>query len=259
MGLNAGWSEHRTIRHGSRRLERMLPAAIGISFLLSRALLVEIAPARVLPERVFYAQGVTPKPASYIQRAAPSAAAASAADEIVTIERLTVTGSRLAAPSVQYLSGLHPGMKVNEAAVRRAAQRIADSGLVKNVGYQYQSLSSVRSVELEFTIADEMPLLPATIQIPDVEAEDVWAYLHSVDPLFTRELPRTQKAIAFYTRYIERFFSSQKRVLRVASVITADEAGNAAGIVFVPASLLGTPQFRPDVKGDTKGNNSAPR
>jgi hypothetical protein len=227
----------------------MLPAAIGLSFLLSRPLPVQTSPARAFPARAFYVQSAAP-------------AAVSAADEIVTIERLTVTGSRLAAPSVQYLSGLHAGMKVNEAAVRRAAQRIADSGLVKNVGYQYQSLSSVRSVELEFTIVDEVPLLPATIQIPDVEAEDVWAYLHGVDPVFTRELPRTQKAIALYTRYIERFFSSQKRVLRVATVITADEAGNASGIVFVPASLLGTPQFHPDkgdTKRDTKGNNPSQR
>ena len=184
-----------------------------------------------------------------------AAGASSAADEIVVIERITVTGSRLSGASVQFLSGLRPGMKVNEAAVRKAAQRIADSGLVKNVAYQYQSLSSVRSVELEFNIADEAPLLPATFELPDVDAEDVWAYLHGIDPVFTRELPRTQKAIAFYIRYIERYFSSQKRILRVAPVITADDAGNASGIVFVPASLLGTPQFRPD----TRGKNPAAR
>jgi hypothetical protein len=123
---------------------------------------------------------------------------------------------------------------------------MADSGLVKNVGYQYQSLSSERSVELEFTITDELPLLPATIEIPDVEAEDVWAYLKAINSVFTRELPRTQKAIAFYTRYIERYLASQRgtlRTLKIAAVITADAEGNASGIVFVPASLLGTPQF----------------
>ncbi len=182
-------------------------------------------------------------------------AAASGGDEIVTIERLTVKGSRLAAPSVQYLSGLRPGMKVNEAAVRRAAQRIADSGLVKNVGYQYESLSSARSVELEFTISDELPLLAASIQIPDVDAEDVWAYLHGIDPLYTRELPRTQKAIALYTRAMERYFASQKRMVRLATVITADDKGNASGIVFVPASLLGTPQL----KGSGDGGKPLPK
>ena len=179
-----------------------------------------------------------------------SVAAGNSGDEIVTIERLTVKGSRLGTPSIQYLSGLRPGMKVNEAGVRKAAQRIAESGLVKNVGYQYESLSSPRSVELVFTITDELPLLGATIEIPDVDAEDVWAYVHGIDPLYTRELPRTQKAIALYTRAMERYFASQKRMLHLATVITADNQGNASGIVFVPASLLGTPQM--------KGNGAAP-
>jgi len=201
----------------------MLRAAIGMSLVLAQGLL---------------AQGLL------AQNGAPQAGATSAADEMVAIERITVRGSRLEAGSIRFLSGLRPGMKVNEAAVRKAAQRIADSGLVKNVGYQYQSLSSDRSVELEFAIADELPLLPATIEIPGVDAEDVWAYLRGIDPVFTRELPRTQKAIAFYTRYIERYLAAQKRTLRVATVITADDSGNASGIVFVPASLLGTPQLK---------------
>jgi hypothetical protein len=183
----------------------------------------------------------------WAQTPIPAAASTSSASEIVTIERLVAKGSRLETGSVQFLTGLRPGMKVNEAAVRKAAERMADSGLVKNVGYQYQSLSSVRSVELEFNITDELPLLSATIEIPDVEAEDVWAYLRGIDPAFTHELPRTQKAIAFYARYIERYCASQKgslRTLKIASVITADADGNANGIVFVPASLLGTPRFK---------------
>jgi hypothetical protein len=173
-----------------------------------------------------------------------STARDNAADEIVTINRLTVKGSRLEPGSVRFLSGIRPGMKVNEATVRKAAERMAESGLVKNVGYQYQSLGSVRSVELEFTIADELPLLPATIEIPDVETEDVWTYLKGIDPAFTRELPRTQRALAFYARYIERYLASQRRTLKIATVITADVSGNASGIVFVPASLLGTPQWK---------------
>ena len=185
--------------------------------------------------------------------------ATGAGGEVVTIERLTAKGSRLGISSVQFLSGLRPGMKVNEAAVRKAAERLADSGLVKNVGYEYQSLSSERSVELEFTITDELPLLPASIEIPDVEAEDVWGYLKGINGVFTRELPRTQKAIAFYTRTIERYLSSQKgtlRTLKIAAVITADAEGNASGIVFVPASLLGTPQFNKGTKGKLRGQES---
>jgi hypothetical protein len=142
------------------------------------------------------------------------------------------------------LTGLRLGQQINETILRKAIQRMMDSGLVKNVDYSYESASSPTSVQLELKIVDELPLLPAAIELPDVEAEDVWAYLKSVDPLFTRDMPRTQKAIAFYIRYIERYLFSVKRQDRVATVITANESGEASGVVFVPASLLGIPQPR---------------
>ena len=166
------------------------------------------------------------------------------AEQLVRVEKLKVEGSRLEPVSVQMLTGLRQGQQINESSLRKAIQRMLDSGLVKNVDYSYESMSSPASVLLELRIVDETPLLPATIELPGLEPEDVWAYLKGIDPLFTRELPRTQKALAFYTRYIERYLFSLKRQDRVATVITAGESGDASGIVFVPASLLGLPQPR---------------
>jgi len=176
--------------------------------------------------------------------AAQSAAAKDDAEQLVKVEKLKVDGSRLDPSSVQMLTGLRLGQQINETSLRKAIQRMLDSGLVKNVDYSYESMSSPTSVLLELRIVDETPLLPASIELPGVEPEDVWAYLKGVDPLFTRELPRTQKGIAFYIRYIERYLFTLKRQDRVATVITADESGDASGIVFVPASLLGLPQPR---------------
>ncbi len=166
------------------------------------------------------------------------------ADVVVKVDRISIEGSRFELSSVEMLTGLRPGQKINETSLRKAIQRMLDSGLTKNIEYYYESLSDPASVALSLKITDESPLLPASIQIPDVEAEDVWGYLKSIDPLFTRELPRTQKALAFYGRYIERYLASIRRSGHVATVITADPGGNANGIVFVPANLLGTPQFR---------------
>jgi len=164
------------------------------------------------------------------------------AEELVRIEKIVIEGSRLELRSVQMLTGLRTGQQINEASLRRAIQRMTESGLVKNVNYSYTSLSGPTSVALQLTITDETPLLPASIQLPDVDAEDVWVYLKSIDPVFTRELPRTQKAIRFYIRYIERYLSNQRKPLRVTTVITGDGEGNATGIVFVPADLLGIPR-----------------
>ena len=166
------------------------------------------------------------------------------AEELVRIEKIAVQGSRLEPRSVQMLTGVRPGQQINEASLRKAIQRMTDSGLVKNVDYAYESLSGPTSVAVQLTIVDETPLLPASIQLPDVEAEDVWTYLKNIDPVFTRELPRTQKALQFYTRYIERYLANQRKPQRVASVITDDGTGNASGIVFVPSDLLGIPRPR---------------
>jgi hypothetical protein len=51
---------------------------------------------------------------------------------------------------------------------------------------------------------------------------------------------------------MERYFASLKRMVRLATVITADDKGDASGIVFVPASLLGTPQLKGG-SGSTSG------
>jgi hypothetical protein len=180
----------------------------------------------------------TPRPASIAQTAPADA------DELVKIERFKIEGSRFEESSVRMLTGLRIGQEINEAILRKAIERMTDSGLVKSVDYSYESASSPTSVLLELTIADETPLLPASIQLPGVEAENVWAYLKGIDPLFTRELPRTQKALAFYIRYIERYLFTLKRQDKIATVITANDAGEANGVVFVPASLLGLPQFK---------------
>lgn len=165
-------------------------------------------------------------------------------EEFVKIEKIVISGSRFEPRSIEMLMGIRIGQQMNEPVLRKAISRMLDSGLIKNVDYSYMSASAPTSVDLELKIEDELPLLPATIELPDIEAEDVWSYLRNVDPLFTRELPRTQKALQFYARYIERYLANQRKPMRVSSVITADTEGNARGIVFVPANLLGTPQFK---------------
>ena len=156
--------------------------------------------------------------------------------EVVTIEKVTVQGTRFQPHSIQILTGLARGVKVDEVGVRKAISRMMDSGLIKNVNYNYESLGNSNKVALELTIIDETPLLPATIEIPGIDAEDVWNYLDSVDPLFTRELPRTQKALNFYIHAITDFLRTNKRKDAIVAIITGDAEGNATGIVFQPAT-----------------------
>lgn len=76
------------------------------------------------------------------------------------------------------------------------------------------------------------------IEIPGVDPEAVWQYLASVDPLFTRELPRTQKALRFYIRAITDYLRTNKRQESLIPIVTGDDSTNPSGIVFAPAPRL---------------------
>jgi hypothetical protein len=154
--------------------------------------------------------------------------------KIVTIEKLNVKGTRFPARSIQILTGLREGDQIDEAAVRKALERMLESGLVRSVNYNYESLADPSKVALELDVIDETPLYPASIEIPGVDPEPVWQYLESVDPLFTRELPRTQKALRFYARAISDYLRTNKRRDALAPVVKGDAEGHPTGIVFAP-------------------------
>jgi hypothetical protein len=155
--------------------------------------------------------------------------------EVVTIDKLTVQGTRFTAHSIEILTGLRPGVQIDELAVRQAITRMLESGLIRSVDYNYESLADPHKVVLELTIVDETPLLPASIEIPGVDPEAVWQYLASVDPLFTRELPRTQKALRFYVRAITDYLRTNKRPESLVPIVTGDDSTHPSGIVFAPA------------------------
>jgi hypothetical protein len=69
----------------------------------------------------------------------------------------------------------------------------------------------------------------------------VWQYLESVDPLFTRELPRTQKALRFYAHAIADYLHTNKRRDTLAPIVTGDAEGRPTGILFAPPRRPATP------------------
>jgi Surface antigen variable number repeat len=161
--------------------------------------------------------------------------------QVVTIEKLNVKGTRFPARSIQILTGLREGDQIDEAVVRKAIERMLESGLIRSVNYNYESLEDPGKVSLELDVIDETPLYPASIEIPGVDPEPVWQYLESVDPLFTRELPRTQKALRFYAHAISDYLRTNKRRDALAPIVKGDAEGRPTGIVFAPPRRRVTP------------------
>ena len=153
-------------------------------------------------------------------------------DKPVKIEKIVTEGSRFQQRSILALSGLRAGQQVTEATVRKAITNVLNSGLIDNVDYTYESLSETNSIILTLKLRDTGPLLPASIKISGIDAEDAWKYLQNIDPVFTRDLPRTQNALKFYCSYLERYLKTLNRDEAISSEVVADSKGTVNSIVF---------------------------
>ena len=82
------------------------------------------------------------------------------------------------------------------------------------------------------TIVDQGPLLPAVIK-PVAEESGLWSSLQSLDPIFTRELPPTEKALTFYAKNIEKCLQAKGRNNEYAAPsVAGDSSGKPIGIIF---------------------------
>lgn len=156
--------------------------------------------------------------------------------KLVPLESIGVKGTRLPASSVIMLTGLKPGQAVNALTVNKACQRLTATGLVKNVAFDYETVEGKQSVGLELKLTDELPLYPARIQVTGFDEHDVWTWLTSLDPLFTRQLPVTEAALRFYTANIGKVLAARKQEIatdyRVVADVREDKSGNTTEIWF---------------------------
>lgn len=153
-------------------------------------------------------------------------------DGMVEIEKITVEGTRLPSDSVIRLFGIKVHDRVNKLIVNTACQKIAATGLVKTINYAYEVYPDQPAVNLILTVTDEGPLLPATIR-PAGDETRLWSEMQALDPIFSRELPPTEKALDFYSRNLEKCLQAERRNNEYANPnVTADSSGKLIGIVF---------------------------
>ena len=162
-------------------------------------------------------------------------------NRIIEIEQINVTGTRCPASSIIALSGLKPHDKVNELGVNTACRKLTATGLFKSIDYTYDAYPDRPGVVLNLAVVDEGPLVQASIQ-PAAEDAVIWTGLQAMDPLFTRQLPPTQKAIAFYEKNIEKWLRANGRNDEyAAATVSGDASGNPSGIVFGIRQYKGAP------------------
>ena len=162
--------------------------------------------------------------------------------EPVQLLGINVTGTRLPAESIIRISGLKVGQTVNDDILRQVSEKITSTGLVKGLDYGYDIKPGKPGVYLSLNVFDEGPLLPARI-MPLEEAPAIWSCLQSADPIFTQEMPNTEKAIHFYSINIARCLNSSGASReRVSATVACDGTGKSIAIDFhVPPHAAAQP------------------
>ena len=164
----------------------------------------------------------------------------------VTIRKIEVEGSRLPALSVIRLAQIKAGDQVNFLKLHGAVSKAMQSGLIKTIDFEYESLPDQDTdVILHLKCTDEKPSAKASIQLPGVNEEEVWAWLTHVDPLFTREMPPTEAAIRLYSGWIAKYMeahgdpSFQQNFAIIATGSSSTGAAEPDRLLFKPVKRRG--------------------
>ena len=168
------------------------------------------------------------------------------AQKMVTIRRIIVEGTRLPPLSVIRLAEIKVGDQVNFMKLNDAMRRVTKVGLINSIDFEYESLENKETdVVLHMKCVDVTPLAKASIQIPNVIEDHVWAWLAQLDPLFMQELPPTEAAIAFYAHWIGKYLESHGQPkFQETSAVIADSISSTGGkvtdrLVFKVTKLRG--------------------
>jgi hypothetical protein len=121
---------------------------------------------------------------------------------------------------------------ISDETLKQASNKLTSTGLIKGLDYGYSLVPQTNGVYLTLNVFDEGPLLPAQI-LPEEQAESVWHCLQTADPIFTKEMPNTEKAIHFYSINMARCLeNSESARERVSATVACDGTGKSIGINF---------------------------
>ena len=133
------------------------------------------------------------------------------------IETIEFHGSEYPRSALLTVTGLHAPMPFSEAALRDAAQKLQDTGFFRSVQFRYEPARSHRGYAVNFDLAEDTDSLPARIDIPDADENDVWTALEAADPLLRRKVPTNEVAEARYIKAIEAWCAQHGQPTKIAA------------------------------------------
>ena len=154
------------------------------------------------------------------------------------IETIEFKGSEYPREALLAATGLHAPMAFSESALRDGAQRLQATGFFRSVQFRYEPARDHRGYAVQFDLTEDKDSLPARIDIPGIDAEEVWKALKAGDPLLTRNVPSNDVAQTRYIQAIEAYVAQHGDAQKIAARPNGGKMGSdPVTLVFEPENL----------------------
>jgi outer membrane protein assembly factor BamA len=165
------------------------------------------------------------------------------------LESVAVEGSAIHHSVIAELAGLRLAAPIDKRIIESASGRLLQTGLFSSVSYRYDPGPN-QGFALTFTLVDQLPLIPAAIDIPGVADDEVWPWLAGRFPSCQRRVPQSEAAHRFLAAAIERHLGARLKGQRLVARVEADLVAGKSSIVFQTETL-------PRIQSITFSGNSA--
>lgn len=126
------------------------------------------------------------------------------------LESVTIEGSSIAQSVVLEIAGLHLATPIDKRGIEQACAKLQDSGIFSSISYRYAP-GPKKGYAVTLTLADQAPLVAATIDVPGADEEEAWQWLSARFRPFDHQVPQVDAAQKFLAGEIERHIGSRMR------------------------------------------------
>ena len=152
------------------------------------------------------------------------------------LESVMIEGSAIPQPVVLEIAGLHLATPIDKDGIEQACAKLQESGVFASISYRYAP-GPKKGYALTLTLADQAPLVAATIDVPGADEEEAWRWLSARFRRFDRQVPQVDAAQKFLAGEIERHIGSGMRGQHLTVRMETDFRTRKLALSFQPEVL----------------------
>jgi outer membrane protein assembly factor BamA len=152
------------------------------------------------------------------------------------LESVSIEGSGIPQPVILEMAGLRIGAALDKSGIEAGCRRLQESGLFASISYRFVP-GPQKGFALTLVLADQSPLVAATIDVPGIDEKEAWQWLSARFQVFDRRVPGADPAQRFLAGEIEGHLGSKLRGKHLVARMESDLTKNEMMVSFQPEGL----------------------